>query len=293
MDRPSVSVLTPVKGRERHLRRLLAGLARGTRRPDRAVVVDMGEAPPALPPCPFPVTHHRMPSPGLPLAAARNAAARLAGTPLLVFLDVDCIPAANLVEALAAAAQAEDALVCCEIRYLPAAALPPEEDAPLPPEAALLAAGRPHRDRPFPASGRREEANAGLFWSLAFAVRRATFERIGGFDESFTGYGAEDTDLSFRARAAGVPLLLTGDTRAFHQHHTVRDPPLQHFADILANAQRFRARHGLWPMDGWLHAFARMGLIAPLPAEGARITILRAPTEAELRAAICPPDRVY
>ena len=120
MDQPGASVLTLVKGRDGHLRNLLAGLARGTRLPERCVVVDMGEAPAAIPPCPFPVLHHRMPSAGLPLAAARNAAARLAGTPALLFLDVDCIPAANLVAALSADIAAADALICCEIRYLPA-----------------------------------------------------------------------------------------------------------------------------------------------------------------------------
>lgn len=283
MERPGVSVLTLVKGREGHLANLLAGLARGTRMPDRLVVVDMGEAPAAIPPLPFPVLHHRMPDPGLPLARARNAAAALAETPLLVFLDVDCIPAANLVAALAADAAAQDALICCEIRYLP----PGVTDTA---EPALLAAGQPHAERRFPAAGIVPEANAGLFWSLAFAVRQAAFERLGGFDEGFTGYGGEDTDFAFRARDAGLPLLFTASTLAFHQHHTVHEPPLQHFADIVANAARFRARHGFWPMDGWLDAFARMGLIAPPYGEALRV--LRAPTAAEVAAAR-RPDRAY
>lgn len=288
MDRPGASVLTLVKGRDGHLRNLLAGLARGTRMPERCVVVDMGEAPAAIPPCPFPVLHHRMPSAGLPLAAARNAAARLAGTPALLFLDVDCIPAANLVAALSADIAAADALICCEIRYLPAGVAAEG----LPDEAALLAAGQPHRDRPFPAAGLHPEPNTGLFWSLAFAVRAATFDRLGGFDEGYTGYGAEDTDLAFRARDAGVPLLLTGSTRAFHQHHTVHEPPLQHFADILANARRFHARHGFWPMDGWLDAFARLGLIAPPRGDGT-LRLLRHPEPAEVAAAARGPERVY
>ena len=283
MGQPGVSVLTLVKGREGHLASLLAGLARGTRMPDRLVVVDMGEAPAAIPALPFPVRHRRMPLPGLPLARARNAAAALAETPVLVFLDVDCIPAANLVAALAADAAAHDGLICCEIRYLP----PGVTDTS---EAALLASGRPHAERRFPGRGIVAEANAGLFWSLAFAVRRASFERLGGFDEGFTGYGGEDTDLAFRARAAGLPLLFTASTLAFHQHHTVHEPPLQHFADIVANAVRFRARHGFWPMDGWLEAFARMGLIAP-PA-GDALRVLRAPTAAEVAAAR-RPDRAY
>jgi hypothetical protein len=287
MQVPAVSLLTIVKGRDGHLGNLLAGLSRGTALPHRCVVVDMGESSAAIPPTPFPLLHHRMPSPGLPLARARNAAAALAETPLLIFLDVDCIPAANLVVALAADAAAEDALICCEILYLPAGAAQRGWD-----EAQLRAVGQRHAVRHFPKAGLREEPNTGLFWSLAFAVRQDTFRRLGGFDEIFTGYGAEDTDLAFRARAAGVPLIFTGCTVAFHQHHRVYDPPLQHFADIVANAERFRTRHGFWPMDGWLDAFAAMGLIAPFHHAGA-LTVLRHPTPAEIAAAGCPPERSY
>ncbi|MCK8784780.1 galactosyltransferase-related protein [Roseomonas sp. NAR14] len=298
MTEPGVAVLTLVKGRDAHLRRVMAALERGTRRPDRLVVVDMGESPAAIGPTTLPLTLHRLPAAGLPLAAARNAAARLAGmgpgtetgaetgagAATLIFLDVDCIPAANLVAALAADVAAADALVCPEILYLPAGAA----DAP---EARLRALGRRHHVRPFPAAGMRAEPNAGLFWSLAFAVRHATFGRIGGFDAGYTGYGAEDTDFAFRARAAGVPLLFTASTVAFHQHHGVYDPPLQHFADIVANASRFRERHGFWPMDGWLDAFARLGLIDP-PGDGP-LRVLRPPTAAEVAAARQGPERVY
>ena len=280
-----VGVCTLVKGREGHLHDLLAGLARGTRPPDYCVVVNMGLCPAALPELPFAVLQHHMPSSGLPLAAARNAAARLAATPGLIFLDVDCIPAAGLVAALTADMAAADALLCCEVLYLAAA------DCGLD-EAAMQARGRPHPVRTFPKTGIRVEANVGLFWSLAFAMRRDSFERLGGFDEGFSGYGAEDTDLAFRARDAGLPLLFTGSTRAFHQHHAMHDPPLHHFADIVANSNRFRALHGIWPMEGWLDAFAALGLVAS-PFGAPPLRVLRAPTPAEVAASACPPDRCY
>lgn len=287
MSECAVSVLTLVKDREAHLRNLLAGLAAGQRWPDRCVVVDMGEQPLELPTLPFPVTLHRLPQAGLPLAAARNAAARLAGTPALIFLDVDCIPAPDLVAGLAEDVARVAALVCCEVRYLPARAATFGLDV-----QRLQACGKPHPLRQFPAAGMRAEANAGLFWSLAFATRRSVFEQLGGFDETYVGYGAEDTDLAFRARNAGVPLLFTASTRAFHQHHPVYDPPLQHFADIVANANRFRRRHGVWPMDGWLRAFAAMGLIAPPPVQGS-LTVLRHPTATEIAAAAQPETAAY
>ncbi len=283
-----VSVLTLAKGRRTHLRNLLEGLARGTRLPEECILVDMDAAPAPLPPLPFPLRHLHHPSRGLPLAEARNRAARAASQPVLVFLDVDCIPAAGLVEALAHDALAHDALICCEIRYLPADATPGDSGWE---ESGLLAHGLRHTVRHFPGGGIRPEPNTGLFWSLCFAVRRDTFLRLGGFDEAYAGYGAEDTDFAFRAREAGVGLLFTASTLAFHQHHTVYDPPLQHFGDILRNASLFRERHGFWPMDGWLADFARLGLIEP-PGEGP-LRVLRHPTEQEIAQAACGPDRAY
>lgn len=51
----------------------------------------------------------------------------------------------------------------------------------------------------------------------AFAVDRATWERLGGFDERFFMY-LEDTDLSLRAALAGVPCWYVGSSRVRHRH---------------------------------------------------------------------------
>lgn len=285
----TTSVVTLNKGRDAHLARLIEGLARGTA-PGEAttecVVVEMGAAPEPLPETCFPLRRIAFPSAGLPLAAARNAGRAAASGDILVFLDVDCIPSAGLVPALAAAAAAHDGLVCGPIRYLPAGAVRDRWR-----EADLLQAGILHPARDFPDGGVRETKNPGLFWSLAFAVRAATYDRLGGFDETFSGYGAEDTDLAFRAERAGVPILFLGGPRAYHQHHPGYDPPLQHFRDIVANAARFRDRHGLWPMDGWLDGFARLGLIAADRSTG--IVVHRDPTPDEMAAARLPDDRPF
>lgn len=282
----SVAVVTLNKGRGTHLARLLEGLARG-RAPDRCIVVEMGGDDGPLPALPFPVERVPFASAGLPLAASRNAGRRAAGdAETLIYLDVDCIPSADLVAGLSAAVAEHDGLICCAVRYPPAGAV---RDGWR--EADLVRAGQLHPVRHFPEAGIVPSPQPGLFWSLAFAVRAATFDRLGGFDESFSGYGAEDTDLAFRAEALGVPTLFLGGPLAFHQHHASYDPPLQHFRDIVANAQRFHDRHGIWPMDGWLDGFARLGLIA----EGWRggITLLRDPTPEEIAAARLPDDRPF
>lgn len=282
----STVVITLNKGRRAHLERLLEGLGRGSP-PETCIVVEIGGDEAPFPSLPFPVERVPFPHPGLPLAAARNAGRRAAHAETLVFLDVDCIPSADLVAGLSRAVAAEDGLVCCEVGYLPGGAVTDGWH-----EADLDRLGRPHPVRAFPPPGAVAPApQPGLFWSLAFAVRAATYDRIGGFDETFSGYGAEDTDLAFRADQAGVPILFLGGPRAYHQHHPGYDPPLQHFRDIVANAARFQARHGIWPMDGWLDGFARLGLIAADRSNG--IVIHRDPTPDEMAAARLPDDRPF
>ena len=277
-----VSVLTIVKGRGEHLRQVIAGLSRSKPLPDELVIVDMGTQPLESPQAAFPVRVLRLPSEGLPLAQARNLAARQARSDRLVFLDVDCIPAPDLLAKLSQALDEQDALICADVRYLPA--VPASQDWT---EAALRNSGLAHPVRSFPSHGLRREANPGLFWSLAFGIRKTTFERLGGFDERFTGYGAEDTDFGFRTEAAGVPLLFLGGAGAYHQHHGVYDPPLQHVGDIVRNASLFHHLWGVWPMEDWLARFNEMGLIA---FRSDRIELLRAPNDREMVQARKPGD---
>nr|WP_281380632.1 glycosyltransferase [Brevundimonas variabilis] len=274
-----------VKNRDDHLANLVEGLRRSSRPPDELIIVDMSDRPVEGPETDFPSRVVRLETDGLPLAQARNLAAAHAGGDHLLFLDVDCIPMRTLPCLMDVALCASDALICAEVLYLGAGDVGPGWS-----EAGLLGNGRPHPVRTFPRTGLRPEANAGLFWSLAFGLRRKTFAALGGFDERFTGYGAEDTDFGFRARDAGVPLLFMGGAGAFHQHHGVLDPPLQHFDDILANARTFHRLWGFWPMTGWLTAFERLGLVS---LDDQRLVRLRAPTGAEIEAARKPPSAPF
>jgi len=278
-----ISVLTVVKNRPRHLEHLVEGLRRSSVPPEELIVVDMSDEPVSLGACAFPGRVLRHPvGGGLPLAEARNRAAAAARSDRLLFLDVDCIPAAGLVGAMAAALAAHDALLCPEVLYLGPGAVGDDWD-----ESALRRQAAAHPARPFPETGVRQVDNVGLFWSIAFGITRATFDALGGFDPAFTGYGAEDTDLGFSARRQGVALLFVGGPGAFHQHHGVVDPPLQHFADIVRNARVFHDKWGVWPMEGWLAAFQRHGLV--LWSED-RLAVVREPTPAEIAAASRRPE---
>lgn len=255
------AVVTLARGRERHVGRQALAVARMDPAPDAYVVV-------ALDPQPRSVTGarvlHRPVADGepIPLAAARNAAIAAAGADLVVCLDADCLPEERMLTPLLRAARVTrgDALLAGPVGRL--GPLPDEQDAPDAGELAAARAAALAGPRPVPPPGAVVlEPRVELFWSLAFAVTPETHARIGGFDPGYAGYGAEDTDYAFAARAAGVPFSWVGGAWAHHQHHPVSSPPVEHLEAIVRNAQRFRAKWGRWPMGGWLRAFAEQGLV--------------------------------
>jgi hypothetical protein len=272
-----LSALTLAKNRTPHLRQMLEGFRRSAVAPDELVIVDMDQTPPALPGCAFPIRRLHLPLEALPLAKARNLAAAAAGFDSLLFLDADCIPMRGLVGAVQRHLASQDILICPEIRYLGRNDARSGWDEP-----ALRQTALPHPVRAFPEHGLKFCDNPGLFWSLGFGIRRERFLKLGGFDERFTGYGAEDTDFGFRARQSGLGFAFLGGVAsgigAFHQHHPVYDPPLQHFSDILRNAQAFHDRWNFWPMQGWLEDFEKLGLII---RTGGALTLRRQPTTRE------------
>ena len=255
-------VVTVVHSRHDHLVRQRELLAASRVRPAAHVVVRMGDDVEVELPGGVDTTwiDVSVGAQGLPLAAARNAGAREAlrhRPDLLVFLDVDCLPDPDLVGTYQAASEvAPDAVLCGPVTYLPP---PPPDGYDL---ARLHSAVDPHPARPAPATGdvRRSDAHE-LFWSLSFAMTPGTWDRCGGFDEAYVGYGGEDTDFGQRIRAAGVDLAWVGGADAFHQHHPVSRPPVEHLDDILRNGAVFHARWGWWPMGGWLDEMATLGLV--------------------------------
>jgi N-acetylglucosaminyl-diphospho-decaprenol L-rhamnosyltransferase len=279
---PAASVLTLVRGRADRLRNLMRGLARQTARPRELVIAWMQAEPaPDLPDPGCPVRHLHVPGEPMPLAAARNRAAEAASGDLLVFLDVDCIPGAGLVAAYAQAAARTDGLILGEVLYLPPGLATNEE-------AALDRLGRAHPARPpAPVTGIRHEPDAGQLWGLSFALPARAWRMVGGMDEAYAGYGGEETDLAARLAGSGLPTFWVAGARAYHQHHPVHVPPLQHFAPILANAARFRARHGRWCMTYWLGQFRDAGLI-DWHEGAAAIRLVRPPTPPEIAAALRP-----
>lgn len=262
MTSPRTAVVTIAHGRHEHLRGQGWGLLRQTQLPDDYVVVAMGDpgiAAVAREHYPGALVVELSADPSdLPLAEARNvgaAAAVEAGAEVLVFLDVDCIPEPTLVERYAAVLVscpgAAAVVACGEVRYLPAVAHAAEYRVP-----GLAGLAQPHPARPAPGPDTvLAGADVRLFWSLSFAVTTADWAVLGGFDQAYSGYGAEDTDFGQRLAAANGELVWVGGAAAYHQHHASEVPPTRHLHSIVNNANIFRDRWGWFPMEGWLAEF--------------------------------------
>lgn len=272
----TLSVCTLGKGRDEHLRNLIAGLVAQEVQPAELVVGVMQSSPYDVPTeTTFPIRQIVMGSDSMPLAAARNAAAQAASDPRLVFLDIDCIPDPALIGDYAARLGDDDALLMGEVLYLPSGAT--EEGLDFDRFAAVA---EKHSERaPPPATPVAQCEDYRCFWSLNFAMRRDRFLAVGGFDEGYVGYGGEDTDFGRTVASAGVPLRWVKGARAYHQYHPHHMPPVHHVASVVANARRFRDKWGEWTMPHWLRCFELMGLIERSGNDWVQV---REPNEADL-----------
>ncbi|CAM3977489.1 glycosyltransferase family 2 protein [Psychrobacter arenosus] len=303
-----VSVITTCYGRNRHLYNLLTSLAAGSVSPAQVILVndDADQTKLAsfgLNIMQLPTTAHTQSQAGTATKAAvetgfdigrnRNVGADQASFETLIFLDVDCVVAEDFIAGIAAKLdQHPNALLMGQPRYL-TRPLSTEESTLLAdaeqatPMLAALSVLNPYRhnlagDEP----AIKPTQDYGAFWSLCFAITKTQFNHIGGFDTDYVGYGAEDTDFAFMARALDIPFYLTKDT-IYHQQHSVSRPPLNHLSSIVINANRFYDKWQHWPMGGWLEQFAEMGLIDWEPIKKDAIVLTRMPTKQEVEAAHC------
>jgi len=268
-----ISLLTLVKNREEALKNMLKGVALGQHMPDEVVIVHMGEDACQIDPLPFPVTQVKLKSKySLPLALARNLAVRTAQYENLIFLDVDCIPASNMLSVYMSAFSTKNQLISGRVRYISKQHMLRDD----------LLSRLYESSTEDPVRENIDNFNYELFWSLNFGCTKSVFSSIGGFDPGYSGYGAEDTDFAFSARERNIPLL-TVPAYAFHQYHHSYDPPLNHFNEIVKNAAFFYHKWKVWPMSGWLEKFRQMGLIN-LGKE--HLDILREPLSQEISSAL-------
>ncbi len=150
-------------------------------------------------------------------AANRNHGASLARGEWLVFTDDDCLPAPEWLAAWEAA----------------------QKHAPLTPvwEGRTLALGeRRSIDTEAPVN-----VDGGYLWSCNFAMRRAWFDELGGFDPVFANATMEDVDLRTRLRKRGVSVGFAPDALVHHPWR--RRKGGRHLRDYVRSVDAFVAKH--------------------------------------------------
>lgn len=127
-------------------------------------------------------------------AANRNHGASHANAPWLAFTDDDCVPQPGWLEVFARRIAEPDGDGCrvlegrtdCGVEHIG-----PFEQAP-------------------------GNDTGGFLWSCNFAVERALFERMGGFDAGFPYPHLEDVDFRLRLDDAGEPYRFLPEARIVH-----------------------------------------------------------------------------
>ena len=284
-----VSVVVPSFEAPGELERTLAALERQSLPVDRfeVIVVDDGSEPPvALPETTaLDVRLVRQTRRGFGLARARNNGVRAARHDIVVFLDGDLVAQEDLLAAHARWHRAVgDALTLgfcgyADTRGLEAAAL---RNGAVP--VAALFADRtvdpPWTERHMARTDDLTAPRDDLFRAVVgnnLGIRRALFEALGGFDESFDRYGWEDTEFGWRAQTAGALLVPARDAFAWHQGRFRANRHGAKRRDVAAQAPRGAARipHPHFRRPGAVPGVPRTVVVVTPAAPGAAATVAR------------------
>lgn len=201
MDPLQISVVIPTRNRAGVLARTLSRLApevQGAPADCYEVIVSddsTGDETASLLEDRFPgIRHVRGPRRGP--AANRNNGAAVARGAWLAFIDDDCEPSSEWLNALRHLVNQGEVDVI---------------------EGRMLAPDKSDHVLRHPV----ENLTGDLFWSGNLAIRREVFERLGRFDEDFEEACCEDLELSDRIRRSGVRATFCARATVFHPSHVV------------------------------------------------------------------------
>lgn len=166
------------------------------------------------------------------LAAARNTGVAAARASTVLFLDPDVFADPGLVRAHLQRHRPYEGNVAVQGRTIPD---PASITTPFMRTTTLLpdlTVRRQENLSPFHVVGRN------------FSVGKSALEGIGGFDETFTGYGFEDIEFAFRFRQAGGRILYEPEALGLHSHPMTIEQAVARQRENGRAAIRFYLKHG-------------------------------------------------
>jgi glycosyltransferase involved in cell wall biosynthesis len=231
-----VTVVVPCYNGQEPLALTFAALANQTypRNLLEVVVADDGSDPPiTVPPgTPFEARVVAQERAGFGLARARNTGAASATGSILVFLDCDMVPEPDHIEAHARWHHLDDRILTLGFRnHVDFSGITPDDVAAAGSIDDLM--GGRNVSSPqwieFHMSRTRDlkSEDTDLFRIVTggnLGISKAFYDALGGSDESFTQWGAEDTELGYRAFNAGGVLVPERRALAWHQGEGAAGP---------------------------------------------------------------------
>lgn len=215
---PLVSIVVAHYRQPDELARTLAALHRQDHPSDRLQIIVADDGSPEPPEVPDGVELVRQADEGFRLAAVRNLGVRRARGDVLVFLDADTAPEPAFVRELTRLpALAPDCVTVgrrrhADLRGVDIDRLADSAAERALPEPAWLTDAYRHSDDLLRADDRSYRHVIGA----VIACSRAMFDATGGFDESFTAYGGEDWEWTYRAWLQGAVLAHVPQAIAWH-----------------------------------------------------------------------------
>ncbi len=202
-----ISVIIPMYNAEKTIIQTLEGLESQTRRDFEVIVVDDGSTDTSIGlvgefdnRTRLPIKLIRQENSGP--AKARNVGVEHSSGRIIFFLDSDCIPAPNCIEAMVS--PLNGTVIGCNCGYRVK-----NEDSIIARYIDYEIAKRHQRI---------VDKSIDAFGAYAASFIKDIFTKVGGFSTEYAAANAEDFDLGFNIRRMGYDLIFTGETFVYHYH---------------------------------------------------------------------------
>lgn len=193
----------------------------------------------------FAIRHRFATCDTLPIAKARNKGFAACSTSRTLYMDVDCLCPPDLLSKVNASLKDGRIITAgvTQFEYV-------LDDVNM---NMLAQLARQHGTT-------ERQLHFDQFDTRFFAITDKDYQALGGFDPRYTGYGIGDIDFATTCSKQGMELLRLSGT-VFTQFHPHYHPAVNHFCDIVSNAQIYRQKWGVYPRCEVLQGLVDSGYI--------------------------------